>query len=238
MYFDWRGTLISEKDPVGDPGRLGDSAANTSRYVVKTDSPVHGAILQHFFTDQGEVRHPELDGFVDAKGESWGVDDFSVDQWLPLWVACSLFQPVLRERMFRRLCRRVLRIGDGSFINAMILASIKRTYKKQNWFYDLAFLGHAYISKLPFRWSDSSHSFESSKESSADYLNWFIAGPLFAHRTNSFTWTMKRSLKVISKERIKERVAHYCDSEPNSAWLLSLYDSVIDEVYKSHSGTN
>ena len=229
MLFDTRGCLLSQ--PLKFPSSYGDSAADTSRHVVNLNG-VGSEHLSQFFTKDGEIRHPDLIGYVDEKGNPWDERDFSVDQWLALWVACSLYWPSLRMMMFAKLRERMLRVGDGSFINPMMIASIKRTYRKQNWFYDLAFLIQALAFKyLPFRWSDSKTWFESSSNNSGDYLNWFVAGPLFALRTNTFTLSMRFCLKLIPKERVIERVSTYFRDEPNAEFVLNAYNNAIKEVY-------
>ncbi len=242
MYFDDKELLISDTSKF--PGSHGDSCVETSTYIVISKNFADNANrLGQFFVGDENVRHPKLNGYVDEKGDSWGTDDFSVDQWLALWVACTLYVPGGASVMFRQLCRSYARVGDGSFINLITFATIRRAWGNASWFWDLAFLLHANFSLLPFRfsdskWRDKKWPFESSSNHSADYKNWFLAGPLYAHRTNSFTWIMREAMLVIDRAKMKEKIRSYYEKEINSAFMVSLWENAIDEVYDSRFGTD
>jgi hypothetical protein len=228
MYLDNTRLLISETSEF--PGSHGDSCANTSRDTVLMKG-LQSEKLHYFFTEEGQLRHPSLYKYVDEKGNSWSYDDFSVDQWVPLYIACSLYQPHLASYLLRHLKLNWYRTGDGKYINPLVYSSIKRGTSCHAWYWDLPILAQALILKLiPFRWSDSEKRFESARGSSADYLNWFMV-IIFAVRTNTVTWPVRLAMKVIGAQKMLDRVESYCLNEPNSDWILEAYEIGIKEVW-------
>ncbi len=227
MYLDDKLLVISETSPF--PGSHGDSCANTARWQVLSNGPLPHC-LTHFFVEGGQVRHPKLEHYEDDKGVRWGVTDFSVDQWIALFVACMLFQPLLAKRMLLRLEEDRNRVGDGSFPNLLMVSCIRRAARNQSWVSDLPILFHAIFSRFPWRWGDSKKAIEQSTDSSADYLNWFMC-IAYAHKTKSNTLSIKLSKLIISKSKMLTKATEYLETEPNSAWLLDHWSESIKEVY-------
>lgn len=207
----------------GFPGNVGDSCAETSRwdnllFKLGFSSPFN---LSQFFTESGMVRHPSLINFIDAKGNSWGEDDFSSDQAAPLFLAC------LNRPHTLHLANRVKQIvhenswwgrsGNGDLVTPKFNALLNN----RQWLLNLGVRGQAIAFKLPFRWSDSANKFEEMGDSSADYLNHF-------HYALEVPQHLRR---LISKEKMLEKIASYYEKEPNSKELVDLYHTAILTIW-------
>lgn len=202
------------------PGSIGDSCAETSRAMVlsfylRGDVSSRG-ILLNFFTSRGLLRHPD---------SPWRENDTSSDQVLPLLVATHLtgltapIAPLLDTVS-----------GNGDLVSPMLYACQRRFLGRSSWFYDLAILGHALITKLPFRWSDSRKTLESSSGSSCDYLN-FTMCLIHAKATNTETWPIKMAKSVVSKATLTSKVIDYYAGEPNP-FVLPWYIKALERLYK------
>lgn len=229
MRFDDDLLLVSEVSSY--PGSHGDSCANTARFQILTNGPT-AHVLNKFFVNEGQVRHPSLYGYVSDKGESWSYDDFSVDQWIPLFIATMLYEPILAKRMLVKLVENKWRVGDGTLINVMFISIFARAARKSSWFKDLPILIHALGTLIPWRWSDADKRIESSEGSSADYLNWFLS-VMYAHRTKSNTLSIKLSKLIITETKLLAKIKDYCRIEPDGEWLVALYETSIKEVYRT-----
>jgi len=208
MKIDKYGCIVMEQNPEGDPGNLGDSCAETGRYqhlcrqLGETDFTIY---LGRFITDAGILRHPD---------SPWREDDTSSDQVLPLYLGGT---DLTKARVKIILQRAGYRTGNGDFINPKLFALIK----DNTFLLNISLAAQAAIFKLPYRWNDEKKWFESTEGSSADYLN-FIHAALYAS-----SWVRR----LVSKEKLIERVQHYYRVEPNSAWVVDLYKRVIQEKW-------
>ncbi len=75
--------IVMEQNPVGDPGNLGDSCAETSRYAhlkMLLDDYKLDVNLNTFVTPLGYIRHPDVP-------DSWKEKNTSEDQVKPLFLA-------------------------------------------------------------------------------------------------------------------------------------------------------
>lgn len=237
MIFDHYGFLNSEKDPVGDPGRLGDSCANTFRWLQlakyvgpKPDQP-NVAMQSHvrelyewLKTNKGYVRHPE---------SIWREDDFVGDQAKPLLMgldAWGLWQEAQEVAKFH-----AFRYGNGDLVHPTFKASAARASGWPSWFWDISiYVQIVTMQKIPFRWNDEYFKqgrwpFERSEESSADWLNWFHM-IIHAEMKGHTYWTRKAKAYASPRE-IASRITSYFSPEPNSEWLLELYLKAIIKAY-------
>lgn len=224
MIQDNYGYIEMEQDPVGDPGRTGDSLAETSRYVtiayVIGDDPKIN--LVHFVTDKGCLRHPN---------SPWREEDCSGDQSFPLIAASCLTQPELCSKVIKQIRDSGNRTGNGDLITPGMRGQIRRAEnKKLLAISDIPLLIQALLFKVPFRWSDSKKRLESSKEASGDYLN-FINALAFAKAKGKITLPMKLAMKLISKQKCLDMVVHYYRNEQNSQGLIDLYKKALDNIY-------
>lgn len=216
MKIDSYNTLVMEH--VSWPGNIGDSCAETSRYLhllhvlnrqlIKLD-------LNQFVTNLGFVRHPTAPA-KDDNGDSWREDDFSSDQGLPLFLAAKCSNLGLANIIKDRIKENKYRTGNGDLIAPMFYSLMYC-----NWLTSIFVLFQALLFKLPFRWSDSENKFEEMEESSADYLNWI----------HTAIYAPKWIRKLISKNILKQKVREYYLPEPNVKFLINLYDEVIDKYW-------
>lgn len=205
MKKDKYGLYILEQNPEGNSGNLGDACAENARIVHlqirlirPTDIP-----LQLFRTALGYVRHPD---------SPWRENDMSSDQLLPLYLCYKQLYQSLGYEMFDRIERAKWHTGNGDIVSPGFYAFLK----DWQWLVDANVLAQALILNLPYRWSDSKKWFE--KTGSADFLNWIHAAFYAPHLVREF----------ISKKTLKEKVASYYAPEPNSQFLIDLYNTAID----------
>lgn len=203
------------------PGNIGDSCAETCRlYVLKRfiGAPVENEkeILSQFITQKGIIRHPS---------SPWREDDTSSDQVLPLVVSATSWNEPIPCSLFLN------RTGNGDLVSPNLFAAQKRLLGKSSWIYDLSILGQSVVFKIPFRWNDEKKSFESSKDSSCDYLN-FVMVLIQAVETNSMTWPIKRAIKITDKDMVLAKIKHYYRSEPNCENLISAYSLALEKIWR------
>lgn len=223
MILDNYNFIIMEQNLTTDPGRLADSLAETSRYIVlafvngqKLDINLH-----YFVTDKGLLRHPL---------SPWGVEDTSLDQIYPLIAAAALISPnELRSKIDSFISGT--KIYNGKIVTPGFKAQLNRSKDNSTpWIDDLALLGQALIFKLPFRWSDNKKWFEWSSGSSSDYLN-YVNGLAFA-KIKGETWPLKLARFIISKDKILGKIHEYYIPEPNVKWLLDEYEKALKVIYR------
>lgn len=223
MYIDNYGTISMEQCEF--PGSIGDSAAESGRYAVLAyinGNFQSGIKLQAFLTPSGVIRHPQ---------SPWGVSDTSTDQIVPLIAASTLLEPKITDTIIQQIKDNGYKVSNGNLINPGVLANIKRhTGSTFQSVYDIAFLGQAFMFKLPFRWSESKHWFEKTEGSSSDYLN-FTNGLLLAKIRGGLTFPQKLTLKLIKKEEILQKIKNYYKPEPNSEWLIKEYEQALEKLY-------
>lgn len=213
MRFDEYGLILSGAD--SSPADMGDSAAESSRYVhlkqqINETPPI---VLSFFRTETGYVRHPSP-----LLPADWRESDFSSDQALPLFLAMRNTRYQLgSDEMYRRIKEAGWRTGNGNLVSPMFYSLLTNSKTLLN----LTIIAQALIFKIPFRWSDSKRKFETSEDASGDYLNFFHAS----------LYASKWARWFVSKATLVAKIEHYYRNEPNSADLVNLYKQVIDLKY-------
>ena len=230
MKIDSYGCMIMEE--VEDPGNVGDSCAETSRFAilcgfVDYDGSLLKKIrLSSFTSDTGFLRHPNAPDGPPRSKDSWRESDASSDQVLPLRMAASIGERTWLASMIDLRIQKDHKVNPTTYAAPALIALC---YGFLNVF-QLMMVIQALIFKIPFRWDDSVGGFRSSKGSSADYLNFFIS-MAFLHLTKH-RWGNSVVKKLVAKETIIEMIRHYYRYEPNSSWLIEMYEHAIGEVYK------
>lgn len=218
MLLDAFGFIVMEQN--GFPGNIGDSAAETGRYITMSKVKID---LSPLVTDKGVLRHPT---------SPWREDDTSSDQVAPLIAAASIIGANdVADTIIRQIRNGGYKTGNRQLISPGLYANIRRHEDSMLLgLSDLAILGQALLFKFPYRWSDSKKTFESSANSSADYLN-FVNALIFAKAKNSFTLTLKLTVLITSGQIVIDKIRSYYASEPNSAWIIKLYEENIKMIY-------
>jgi hypothetical protein len=223
VKLDSSGFIVLEQE--GFPGNIGDSCAETSRYV--TLKTVFGQApkinLRGFMTPQGLIRYPT---------GPWGPSDTSDDQLCPFIGASAIVDPDLCTVTIRDTQDNWGRAGNNQFIHPTSFGQIARA--KKSWaihLLDFFILCQALIFLIPIRWDDGQKKFVSSSDSYSDYLNFanYIA---FAYTQKSLTWWCRLAMKIIPQERVMENVVNYYKPEPNVQWLLDVYTVALGIIYK------
>ena len=214
MRIDQYGLLISEEHDDstvnGFEGNRGEALATTARYLhLKSvvDEYDFGLVcpLKQLIDEKGfYIRHPQ---------SKWRGESETSDQLIP--VVC----------FYRSLgCISVKtpeRTGNGDLISIKLYALLTN----KTWLLNTALVGQRLIFIFPWRFNEEMFNqkkwpIESSKNSSADWMNTihllFFASP----------WVRK----LFSKDKLKERVRHYYQNEPNVSWMLDLYDRAIERL--------
>lgn len=196
MRVDQYGCLVREG--VDFPGCVGDSMAETARSLIlgfKTQD-LH---LHPFETSRGFVRHPEAP-------IQWREQDCSNDQLLPWLLASNL-----NGRKY--IYRDWFIPGTNTLLNPGTFAAIRGWYnvlEKVNFAQSLIF-------GFPYRLSDDFSGIEKMATSSADYLN--FACTHVALKKMGIATKLHRP-----KSEVMAKVQSYYANEPNSDWLIALYD--------------
>jgi len=219
--------LISETSDW--PGSIGDSAHNTARQVLTlkflgSDYSAHLIALKRFRTEKGYIRHW-------LAPDDWMETDTTSDMLLPLYKAYQEVLPELAVEMGFRLKANWYRSGNGDPITPGLFAEIKNSQFLRVLFLLIQIL----IFKIPFRVKDKPSDrsflsyilftpiwklFERSSGSSAHYLN-FIFVCLYAPK-----WVRR----LVSKEKLKAKVADYYKPEPN-AFVVENYNVLIERYF-------
>lgn len=216
MIQDENGLLVSEIWPdTTDEYKVanrGDSMANSARadHLFGLLNHPMKINLTPFVTVDGYVRHPSP-----LMPKDWCETDSPTDQCLPFYIAGTIEQKI---EMRYRIKKANWRTGNGDLVSPIFAAIITHNTFMLNIFLAAQVL----IFKLPVRWSDSKHNFELSANSSGDVLNWFHA---VAYGASS--WVRK----LVTKDWLKKKIADYFADEPNSIWLVDLYNQAIDKIY-------
>jgi len=170
MLIDKFGCVIMEHSSW--EGNRGDSCAETSRYAhlkMLLGDYKQNYNLGQFIELNGFLRHPELENFIDDKGESWGITDFSSDQMLPLYLALRKSSNYTCTGFIeKRLEDNWYRTGNGDLITPGLFAELKDSQVLRT----TLLLGQQLIFKLPARWNDEKQGFEANDISLCDYLNY------------------------------------------------------------------
>jgi len=205
MKYDQLGCLVREKYEDGHPANLGDSCAESSRAVILGDDRPNTLC---FVDNIGYLRHPIL---RDVDG--WNHADFSNDQFLPLIMAFILRNgEAPRPSLFIRGTKTVVSIG----VMALML--------KQYWLLNVANIVQGYILKWGLSVGDDLSKIESKEEQAKAYLN-MICIWIFLKRIGKWA-TLPRP-----KDECLGAVVQYYqrghDWEPNSQWLVDLYEKAL-----------
>lgn len=205
MIFDSYGCIVMDGP---DPGHLGDSCAETSRWVC-LGGELDSKILEQFISHHGYLRHPDAPYGPPRSLHSWRESDMSSDQLLPLLMAAQKINPMLAETIKARL-QSTWMVGPGHIAPPALLAL---AYGNLWWFKQLTQL-QTYIFKIPWRWSDSKKWFERTEGSSADFLNYFI----------SIVYLKRHGIVVkYDVEKVREKIVSYYANQVNSDWVVAKY---------------
>ncbi len=208
MKLDDYKTMVMEQCPW--PGNIGDSCAETSRYAhlkLLLGDDIDDVNLNCFVTTRGYIRHP-------TAPDAWRERDFSSDQALPLFLAFSLFDAKQAQKMKYRMEDYKWRTGNGNLVSPLLYALLNES----QFLLKLFVVIQALLFAFPTRWSDSKNQFESSIDSSCDYINYIHC-----------TVKVPRHYQLVHLDFLKEKVRQYYHNEPNSEFLIELYDKVIDK---------
>lgn len=213
MHYDELGLIVS--DTSGPPSCFGDSCAETGRVVHLgcllglQDGPAER--LLHFVTSGGYVRHPSPTLPYD-----WRETDFSSDQALPLYLAFrSTGMTAQAEQMKDRFKKSGWNTGNGDPIAPFLWAALLNSKMLMSFFCIVA----AVFFCVPFRWSDSKKRFESTKDATGDYLNYFHAS------VYAYPWA-----RWVRGKTILAKITAYYSNESNAQELLRLYAEAIKAV--------
>lgn len=200
MQFDECGLLITNEPA---PGCYGDSAAETARaglLLLLVDNPPRTERLSGF-----DCLFTDK-GILRHPKSPWREEDTSEDQKLPLYLY-------------------LVALNDYALVNR---------YRKLDklWFLKhltgLRVLALALIFKFPYRWDDGKKSFQPSKDSSCDYLN-FCAQIFYAQIVGYTDPFLQLAVKLTRKDLIKIKIFDYYGSD--NYWLIDLYHKAIDRVW-------
>lgn len=217
MFLDAYNFITMEQ--TGSPGNIGDSLSETSRYLtllgVIGDKTVIN--LSPFITDKGILRHPL---------SPWRESDTSSDQVSPLIAAASVSSQFLIEDKVLGFTK--YKTGNGDFITLGLLANKRRAQNKHFlWISDLAILAQALIFKLPY----NIVNYKLVKNNgTSDYLN-FVNNLAFAKFKKNETWPLKLAKWLTPKNKILQKIRLYYRPEPNSQWLIDIYEKALGEIY-------
>lgn len=199
-----------EMQQTGWPGNIGDSAAESGRLEhlrMLLGEYVSISNLDMFVTSLGYVRHPKVP-------PEWAEKDFSSDQALPLYLAWRRSGNYSRSEEMRR--RLKYKTGNGDLLSPGLFAEMHA-----EWLRVPLLLTQLAIFKFPYRWNDERRSFERTKNSSADYIN-FIHVAVYAPK-----WLRK----LISPKTLMDKVMDYYEPEPQSAMIKNLYFNVVNKYF-------
>lgn len=231
MVIDKYGCLIMEHSSW--EGNRGDSCAETARYAhlkmllgdYKQDYNLNSFVIPGL----GYVRHPDLLHFVDEKGVSWGLTDFSSDQALPLYLAfkkASMWYEF--DEMSERLWYSGFRTGNGDLLSPGLLAE----YFDYQVLRSGLLVGQVGLFHFKYRWNDELNKFQETEESSCDYIN-FIHTAVYAPQ-----WVRDLTDKEVLKQKVWsyyliEMLYEVKNSKRGLARdVVDLYYDVIDRYWR------
>ena len=211
------------------PGSIGDSMAETSRlFILNEFLRTHGSVklyahkldLMQFRTVSGYVRHPTAPHAALGTGHNWREPDASSDQCLPWLMAVMLQNPITASYFVDDFRFRIK--------GTKTIASLPLQFLARGKFKALALSNQVQelIFKIPYRWSDDERmkgkllKFERSESSSADFLNYFAIYAFFKTRGEHCKMGLKHEL-------VLNKIKSYYSPEPNSQWLINLYEEAF-----------
>lgn len=215
MKVDQHNVLIIEEG--GLPGDLGDSCAESGRYTVMSclaNYFPYGRRLNMpvFITPKGFIRHPDTP-------EDWKENDFTSDQGINLLMALHTDWPF----QFADVAPKMKWSTAPTKISSpAVMATSRHMLRTLNIINALQGL----IFRIPYRWSDSKKKFESTADSSADYLNWIVTAAYLKLNGVNPILNVKQSI-------VEERIRHYHRNQRNVTEMLALYMAVSKILYKN-----
>jgi hypothetical protein len=225
MKIDELGCLITEAGPY--PGNIGDSCADSARDIIIQSMLNKRSLIcpdiSRFRTNIGYVRHPNAPDGPPVSKTSWRESDFSSDQGLPLLMAYDLTDARRAEEMRTRL--HTFKTGNGDLISPGLFSVVFGF----NVLLGITLLIQSLIFLFPYRWSDSTNWVEKSENSSADYLNWFIA--LAYLHLKGYSLTVQLIKLTVTRATLISKIRSYFKPEPNSSWLVNDFIAAINKIY-------
>lgn len=232
MLIDSTGSVVREQytGQADTNGDRGDACADTSRlFVLFRNSMLYQrAKLHQFRTDKGYVRHPDLP-------EDWKESDFSSDQALPLLMALDGNYGFFTDRDEMRFRLKSNRTGNGKLLSPGLWALVHEKYNLLGFF---TFI-QAVLFLFPFRWSDRETNEDGTKTTfwqrptwggdAGDYLNWICTLDYLEGRREIY-WPSRLCYMLRSKKRAMAKVREYHANQPNSDWVVQVYQTVLEPV--------
>jgi hypothetical protein len=210
--------LVRDQNPPGDPGAIGDSCFETScdvlanLYLAKNSDVVKK--LRHFFTERGTIRHPY---------SPWREDDQSSDQELPLLVALKIGGDHHHALFISKFVKhRGWKTGNGQFISPGLYAEVMDSQFLRCLFLVIQVL----FFWFPFYWNDGKWMkgewpIGNSWKKSDGYLIWMLIAVQAPFPIR----------KLIRKKTLLAKIKAYYSVEPDSDWLISNYEQVIERYF-------
>lgn len=200
MNFDETGCLIREKYEAGHPANLGDSCGETCRSKILGDT--RGDFMR-FVTPNGYLRHPD---------SIWREDDFSNDMLLPLLMAADLVYVGTQSNRWR------IR-GTKTVVSAGVWAMSRKYYRLLN----MVNIVQGWLFTIKWRIADGG-KVEPIEGQVQDWLN-YICVYVFLKRMGKWA-TLNQS-----RDRCMRAIQTYYlegpDWEPNSEWIVELYEKAL-----------
>lgn len=198
------------------PSSVGDSCAETARAFVLGDPRIERDDLVTFIGPHGGyVRHPSLAELV-----GWDAADFTSDQALPLILGFDHKMPALYWRT-----------APSKLAAPGVMAAAR------NWWTLLGIINliQAALFLIPYHYSDDErlsgfNRIVRTDDQYADYLNWFVV-VYFLHK-KGYTKLVRAMTQLVDRFELLRRVRGYYAPEPNSEWIVALYERASLEVYR------
>lgn len=198
------------------PASVGDSCAETSRAVVLGSDKLDRLDLTAFISSHGGyVRHPSLENLP-----GWDRFDTTSDQVLPLILGFDHKMPALYWRT-----------APSKLAAPGVMAAAR------NWWTLLGIINliQAALFLIPYRYSDDErlsgfNRIVRTDDQYADYLNWFVV-VYFLHK-KGYTKLVRAMTQLVDRFDLLRRVRGYYAPEPNSEWIVALYERASLEVYR------
>lgn len=221
MKIDEHGCVIMQS--VGWPGDIGDSCAETGRYIVLRGSADPQINLMAFVTDIGFIRHPT---------SPWKEDTFTTDQALYLLMAADLTDRPLRDIVVSKLRRMGWQTAPGKPAHPNLYFLAHRWYQLCG----LTEIAQMMFNLIPFRWHDGNDGTESwgafrrrfwrfkSAEGSTVSFMTTLLGCIFLKRVG-----VRWPLRILNKEKYLAKTRAYYANQPNSEWFVAMFERATYE---------
>lgn len=242
MKRDKYGLLIREKyKPEFHPGNLGDSLAETCRlYILKNKTLFYGALDAFKLNAKSYVAAYNIDAESESSILECDVRDFGFIAWCRHPLASVWGVDISNDQVLPLLLGYHLPIPDAPLEPAWYLSGTSTLVSPGVW---CASRGHwkllnfvniiqGLLFLFPWRWSDDKKfkgkfwKVERSNGKVQDYLNYIC---VFIALKQAGKW----ATLITSKEKCLAAVKKYYlegeDAEPNSQWLVDLYEGALNE---------